>query len=63
MFDGTVMGAGDGEEDGDFGAGVTGIGTGAGDGETDDGSDGGEGRVLVGVIGITRGVIASVSTM
>ena len=52
--DGTKMEAGAGSIFGD---------TGAGGGDSDGGSDGGEGRVVIGVIGIIGGEMASVSTM
>ena len=45
------------------GAGIIFVGTGAGEGDSDGGSDGGEGRVVIGVIGIIGGEMASVSTM
>ena len=45
------------------GAGIICVGTGAGEGDGDGGSDGGEGRVLIGLIGIIGGEMASVSTM
>ena len=45
------------------GAGSISVDTGTGGGGSEDGSDGGEGRVVIGVIGIIGGEMASVSTM